>query len=87
MPIVPTKNLSTPHSRPPPPLSPEEYRAELKRKGWTYARLEERWGLSANWLVKVAGKVDRPRHWDDAVRGLPDISAGSAAARPSGQQG
>ena len=53
-------------------MTPNEFRAEMKRKGWTFVELAERWCLSANWLARVATRVDRPRYWDDAVRGLPD---------------
>ena len=53
-------------------MTPNEFRAELKRKGWTFVELGERWGMSANWLAKVGGRADRPRYWDDAIRGLPD---------------
>lgn len=53
-------------------MTPNEFRAEVKRKGWSFVKLGEHWGMSANWLIKVAGRVDRPRYWDDAVRGLPE---------------
>ena len=53
-------------------LTPSEFRAEVVRKGWTFVAIGRRWDMSANWLAKVAGRVDRPRYWDDAVRGLPD---------------
>lgn len=53
-------------------MTPNEFRAEIKRKGWTFVELGERWCMSANWLAKVAARADRPRYWDDAVRGLPD---------------
>ncbi len=67
-------------------LTPNEFRAELKRKGWTYVELGERWGMSANWLAKVGGREDRPRYWDDAVRGLPnrlDVADEPRSARRS----
>lgn len=52
-------------------MSPEEFKAEVHRRGWTYRALGERWDLSENWISKIARKEDRPMHWDDAVRGLP----------------
>lgn len=58
--------------QPPERLTPNEYRAELVRKGWTFVELGQYWDMSANWLAKVAGRADRPRYWDDAVRGLPN---------------
>ncbi len=62
-------------------MTPNEFRAELVRKGWTYVELGQRWDMSANWLAKVAGRVDRPRYWDDAVRGLPDRLHGGGRAK------
>lgn len=53
-------------------MTPNEFRAELMRKGWTFVELAQRWQMSANWMAKVAARPDRPRYWDDAVRGLPD---------------
>ena len=52
-------------------MSPNEFRAEVTRRGWTYVELGERWAITPNWLTKLAANVERPAHWDDAVRGLP----------------
>lgn len=62
-------------------MTPNEFRAELKRKGWTYVELGERWSISANWLAKVAAREDRPRYWDDAIRGLPEQIGGRGRAK------
>lgn len=52
-------------------LSREEFKMEVSRKGWTYRALAERWGVSENWVSKLASDPARKLHWDDAVRGLP----------------
>jgi len=57
-------------------LSTDEFRAEVKSKGWTYRALGERWGFTESWVSKVARRNDRAAHWDDAVRGLPTILRG-----------
>lgn len=54
-------------------MSPEEFKSEVQRRGWTYRALGERWDVSENWISKIARNEDRPLHWDDAVRGLPII--------------
>lgn len=54
-------------------FTPEEFKAEIGRRGWTYRALAERWGVTENWVSKLARNADRAMHWDDAVRGLPTI--------------
>lgn len=52
-------------------MTPEEFKAEIQRRGWTYRALAERWDVSDNWISKIARNENRALHWDDAVRGLP----------------
>lgn len=54
-------------------LTPEEFKSEVSRRGWTYRALAERWDVSENWVSKLARNPDRAMHWDDAVRGLPTV--------------
>lgn len=54
-------------------LTPEEFKAEIGRRGWTYRALAERWEVSENWVSKTARNPERAMHWDDAVRGLPTV--------------
>jgi len=53
------------------PMSPVEFKDEVRGRGWTYKILAERWGVTANWISKTARNDKRALHWDDAVRGLP----------------
>lgn len=55
-------------------LSQDEFKNEVVQRGWTYAALSKRWGVTANWISKISRDTDRAMHWDDAVRGLPYIT-------------
>ena len=57
------------------PLLPDEFKAEMKRKGWTGRALAVRWGKSETWISKIASNPERDTHWDDAVRGLPFVGS------------
>ncbi|HHJ4262118.1 TPA: helix-turn-helix domain-containing protein [Escherichia coli] len=50
----------------------EEFKAEMKRKGWTQVALAQRWGKSEAWISKIIGNHDRDQQWNDALVGLPD---------------
>lgn len=52
-------------------LTPDEFKAESRRKGWSFRALAVRWGKSETWISKIANNPDRDKHWDDAVIGLP----------------
>lgn len=53
-------------------MTPAEFKAEYRRKGWTGRMLAERWQKSVAWISKIGNDSDREPHWDDAVRGLPN---------------
>ncbi|CAM3652870.1 transcriptional regulator [Bordetella flabilis] len=55
-------------------LSQHDFKTEVTKRGWTYAALSKRWGVSANWISKLSRDTDRAMHWDDAVRGLPYVT-------------
>ncbi|HBT6174358.1 TPA: helix-turn-helix transcriptional regulator [Klebsiella pneumoniae] len=57
------------------PLSPQEWRALLRAKGWKQKDLARRWNVSETWISKLANNPDRGTHWNDACRGLPDMRA------------
>lgn len=52
-------------------LSPEQYKAIIKGKGWTYRALATHWGITPVWLSNISRSLERPKHYDDAVMGLP----------------
>lgn len=48
-----------------------EAKEELQRKGWTITALATWWGFSRVYVGRVVNSDSRPRHFDDAIRGLP----------------
>lgn len=54
-------------------MLPNEFKAEMRRKGWSGRALAVRWGKSDAWISKIASNPSRDIHWDDALRGLPMI--------------
>lgn len=52
--------------------SKEEFKAVMKRKGWSNLALGERWDMSQTWVSKIINNNSRPQHWNDALAGLPD---------------
>lgn len=52
-------------------LSPEQFKAVIIGKGWTYKQLAQHWGISTVWLSNIARNPERSSHYDDAVMGLP----------------
>jgi plasmid maintenance system antidote protein VapI len=54
-------------------ITPEEFKSEVLRRGWTYRALAERWEVTENYVSKLARNPERSLHWDDAVRGLPTV--------------
>jgi len=54
-------------------MAPDEFRREVKRRGWTIRALAERWDVTEGYVSRLASTAERPMHWDDAVRGLPTL--------------
>ncbi|QKJ89273.1 transcriptional regulator (plasmid) [Paramixta manurensis] len=52
--------------------SREQFKAEMKRKGWSRNALAERWGKSETWISKIVNDDARAQQWNDALSGLPD---------------
>jgi hypothetical protein len=52
-------------------ITPEFYKSEMKRKGWSRGALALRWDKSETWISKIVNDVNRDQHWDDALKGLP----------------
>lgn len=55
-------------------LSPEEFKAEYRNRGWNGLTLAERWGRGPVWMSRVGSRPDRDAFLDDAVMGLPDLT-------------
>lgn len=55
-----------------PRLTPEQFKALAKWKGWTFREISERWGITTVWMSKITSNPDRAPHYDDALVGLPN---------------
>lgn len=62
-------------------MTPDEFKAEFRRKGWTGRALAEHWGKSEAWISKIASDPGREPHWDDAVKGLNDLKSLNSSSK------
>lgn len=62
-------------------LSPAQFKALVRLKGWTYEGLSKRWGVSRVWVSRIAANPNRPPHYVDAVFGLPENGEQGSSAR------
>ncbi|CAG9184246.1 hypothetical protein LMG32289_05567 [Cupriavidus pampae] len=53
-------------------FTPEQWKAFVKWKGWTYKELAAHWGISTTWMSNLARNPARAAHWNDALVGLPN---------------
>ena len=61
-------------------LPPALWKALVQAKGWTYRELAERWdGKTPEYISMIGRNPERPRHYDDAVLGLPMRRNGNRA--------
>ncbi len=57
---------------PPVPLSAHEMRSMILRKGWSFAELADRWGVTRARISQMISEgAQRPSYLEDAVWGLP----------------
>lgn len=61
-------------------LTPNQFKARYRGKGWTGVALAQRWGKGREWISRIANDSARDQHWDDAVEGLPDSNDQSPRA-------
>lgn len=55
-------------------LSPEQFKALAKYKGWKFKMLAERWGVTPEWISNVSRDPQRDLRYDDALIGLPNLN-------------
>lgn len=55
------------------PMTPEAFKAEIKRRGWEPELLAIRWAMTKRRVNQIIADADRPRYYDDAVMALPAI--------------
>lgn len=54
-------------------LTPEQFKALAKYKGWKYTMLAERWDITPVWVSNMARDPNRPARYDDMLLGLPNL--------------
>lgn len=54
-------------------LTPEQFKALAKYKGWKFKMLAERWGLTPEWVSNISRDPKRDLRYDDALIGLPNL--------------
>jgi len=55
------------------PMTPEEFKTLMEARGWDTLLLSQRWGMSKRRVQQIVADADRPRYYDDGLRGLPEI--------------
>ncbi len=55
-------------------LTPEQFKALAKYKGWKFKMLAERWGLTPEWVSNISRDPNRDLRFDDALHGLPNLN-------------
>ena len=53
------------------PMPPDEFRAEMAKRGWDAEMLGIRWGMTKRRVQQITADSDRPRYYDDALMNLP----------------
>lgn len=61
-------------------LSPSEIKAIIASKRWTIANLAWRWKRSRETVSRILNSRNREIHWDDAIQGLPKLTAAQSRA-------
>lgn len=54
-------------------LTPEQFKALAKYKGWKFKTLAERWGVTPEWISTISRDPQRDVRYDDALIGLPNL--------------
>ncbi|WP_225776506.1 hypothetical protein [Pseudomonas sp. Marseille-Q5115] len=61
-------------------LSPSEFKALIRQRGWRMADAAVRWNVRPETLSRVAADPSRETRWDDLVRALPQLTRRERAA-------
>jgi len=54
-------------------LTPDQFKALAKYKGWKFKALAERWGVTPEWISTISRDPQRDVRYDDALLGLPNL--------------
>jgi hypothetical protein len=55
-------------------LTPEQFKALAKYKGWKFKMLAERWAVTPEWVSQLSRDPERDIRYDDALIGLPNLN-------------
>lgn len=55
-------------------LTPEQFKALAKHKGWKLVDIAKRWGVTGDWIAREARNPNRAIRFDDALHGLPNLN-------------
>lgn len=59
-------------------LSKDQFKSLVHERGWSLSNLAWRWGISLEHLLREIAHEQRNPRWDDAARGLPNLSPDEA---------
>jgi hypothetical protein len=55
-------------------LTPEQFKALARYKGWKFTMLAARWGVTPEWISEISRNPERDQRFDDALIGLPNLN-------------
>lgn len=61
-------------------LTPAQFKAQIRLRGWQMADAAARWAIQPATLSRVAADPERETRWDDLVRALPSLTRRERAA-------
>jgi hypothetical protein len=61
-------------------LTPADFKALIRQRGWQMADAAERWAIQPETLSRVAADPERETRWDDLVRAMPALTRRERAA-------
>ncbi len=67
------------------PLSPQEWRALLRAKGWKQKELARRWNVSETWISKLANNPERGHALERCLPGSARYSRPAARRTARGR--
>lgn len=67
-------------------LTPEQFKALARYKGWKFKMLAERWGVTPEWVSQISRDPERDLRYDDALIGLPNLNRLARDLKARGRQ-
>ncbi|WP_206047335.1 hypothetical protein [Noviherbaspirillum denitrificans] len=67
-------------------LTPEQFKALARYKGWKFTMLAARWGVTPEWISEISRNPERDLRYDDALIGLPNLNRLGRDLKARGRQ-